>query len=730
MDTPLPNRHLDPKARAAVAGRMAEAQAKFARLTDRLVVDAAETRAVRAEIHACRDWLWPRRQWQREIHWRRPRGCGAPPIPPPLPEADVLAGRSLRTHALAVLLQTGGGELPLPEIHTLLHRRGFAVAGPNPVKRLADALGYEHRKGRARRTRRGWYELGELSPRRRRALAKLPPGGGHPRGTRPGSVPPWLRDRSPAPEGSLTTAPAASEDAAMSETDMDLLSAYAASQGDKPAVIDDRPGQAATAWTFADLNREANRLAHLLLGLGVGRDTKVVWCGQNSIPIFALSNAARRIGAVAVPLNYRLAADEAAYVIDNSDAEVVYVDAEFARLIDEVRERTPKVRHVLIYDGDGTFERDLAAQPDSDPPSEDADVGAATMIYTSGTTGKPKGALRRGRNISQAAALIAHIGYRTDDVYLTTGPLYHSGPGGFAGVAHALGNTVIVQRRFDPEDWLRLVDTYRVTTTFSAPTPIRMVCSLPDDIKARYDRSSMKRLIANAAPWSFALKQMYLADFPQDSLWEVYGSTELSVDTVLAPEDQLRKPGSCGLPAPGMEIKLFDDDGVEVTEPGVPGELFVRSEALFDTYYKAEDKYEEDRRGDFHTVGDIAYRDDEGYYYICDRKKDMIISGGMNIYPAEIEAALEQHPGVFDVAVFGIPSEAWGEAVHAVVVRAPGHESLAQADVVDFAREHLAGYKIPRSVTFAAELPRTGSGKLLKRELCAPYWQGRQTKVG
>jgi acyl-CoA synthetase (AMP-forming)/AMP-acid ligase II len=512
---------------------------------------------------------------------------------------------------------------------------------------------------------------------------------------------------------------------------VDILSAHAATQPTKPAVIDDRPGHPLLTWTFADLNVHANRLAHLLLGRGVVPDTKVVWCGPNSAAVFAMSNAARKIGAVAVPLNYRLSPDEAAYVIDNSDAAVVYVDAEYAGLIDAVRTRTPKVAHVLVYDGDGALERELAGQPDDDPPVDDPNAGQATMIYTSGTTGKPKGALRRGtRDVSKAAGLITLIGYRPDDVYLTTGPLYHSGPGGFAQIAHALSNTVVVQRKFDPEDWLRLVETHQVTTTFSAPTPIRLVCALPDEVKARYDRSSMKRLIANAAPWSFALKKRYLADFPADSLWEVYGSTELSVDTVLAPADQLTKPGSCGLPAPGMDIKLFDEEGNEVTEPGVPGELFVRSETVFDTYYKAEDKYEEDRRGEYHTVGDIAYRDEDGYYYICDRKKDMIISGGMNIYPAEVEAALDLHPGIFDVAVFGIPSDEWGETVHAVVVAAPGHESLSESDVVAFAREHLASYKIPRSVSFMAELPRTGSGKLLKREMRAPYWAGRETKVG
>jgi len=269
-----------------------------------------------------------------------------------------------------------------------------------------------------------------------------------------------------------------------------------------------------------------------------------------------------------------------------------------------------------------------------------------------------------------------------------------------------------------------------VSSTFSAPALIRLVCALPAGVKARYDRSSMRIMVANAAPWSFALKQAYLADFPPGSLWEVYGSTELGINCVLEPGDQMRKPGSCGKAAPGVEIRLLDADGSEVTGtgPGHSGELYVSSAAVFNTYYKQPDSYRAAMHGDFHTVGDIAYRDEEGYYYICDRKSDMIISGGMNVYPAEIEAALEQHPGIFDVAVFGIPSEQWGEQVHATVVRAPG-ASLSEADVLGYARQHLAGFKCPRSVSFTSELPRTGSGKLLKRELRAPYWAGHARQV-
>jgi fatty-acyl-CoA synthase/long-chain acyl-CoA synthetase len=287
----------------------------------------------------------------------------------------------------------------------------------------------------------------------------------------------------------------------------------------------------------------------------------------------------------------------------------------------------------------------------------------------------------------------------------------------------------VIQRRFDPEDWLRLVQTCRVTTTFSAPTPIRMVCSLPPAVKARYDRSSMKRMIANAAPWSFALKERYLADFPEDSLWEVYGSTELGVDTVLAPKDQRRKPGSCGQAAPGVTIALFDESGREITEPNVPGEVFVRSANSFVRYHKATEAFTANRRGDFLSVGDIAYRDTEGFYYIRDRKSDMIISGGMNIYPAEVEAALERHAAVHEVAVFGIPSEEWGESVHAVVVVEAG-QTLAPEALMRFGREHLASYKVPRSISFAGELPKTGSGKVLKRSLREPFWQGRTGRVG
>ncbi|HEX9031285.1 MAG TPA: AMP-binding protein [Streptosporangiaceae bacterium] len=514
----------------------------------------------------------------------------------------------------------------------------------------------------------------------------------------------------------------------------DLLSLYASTQPDKLAVVDDQGKGTVTTWTYAQLEAEANRLANVLASLGAGSGDKVIWCGPNAPQVVAVMNATRKIGSVAVPLNYRLTPEEAQYIIVHSDSVIAYVDAEYAHLFAS-DEPLGNLRHVLVYGGtapDGMLGEDVVASaPAHAPATAQEDNPGATMIYTSGTTGKPKGAFRSMTDQSTAVALIGFLGYTPDDIYLTSGPLYHSGPSAFMSAGLALGQTVILQRKFDPEDWLRLVHTYKVSSTFSAPPLIRMVCSLPDEVKARYDRSTMRVMLANAAPWSFALKQAYLADFPVDSLWEIYGSTELGVNCILEPRDQLRKPGSCGKPAPGIEIRLLDADGNEVTGTGPDhtGELFVRSSGVFNEYYKQKDSYDAARHGDFHTVGDIAYRDDEGYLYICDRKNDMILSGGMNIYPAEIEAALEQHPGVYDVAVFGIPSEEWGEQVHATVVLAPD-ASLSEADIITFGREHLAGYKTPRSISFVDELPRTGSGKLLKRQLRAPFWAGHSRQVG
>jgi fatty-acyl-CoA synthase/long-chain acyl-CoA synthetase len=516
----------------------------------------------------------------------------------------------------------------------------------------------------------------------------------------------------------------------MTSAIVEFVAAHAQAQPDALAVVEDD-----RTLTWREYDAMSNRWARVLLDAGVAAGTKIVWCAQNSLEVVVIIAAARKAGATAVPLNYRLSSSEAAYVIDNSDATVVLFDIDQADQLGPARAECPKVEHWLAFrcaapavpEWAEHVETLAAGQPET---AADAAPGTgATMIYTSGTTGKPKGALRTGGvSTENAMALFQRVGYQPGDVYLTTGPLYHSGPLGFMAFPQLAGGCVIVQRKFDPKHWLELVQQHKVTTTFSAPTPVRRILDLGLEVIKGYDTSSLARVIANAAPWPFELKRRYVEAFGDTSLWEVYGSTELGVDTVMPPEDQMRKPGSCGKPAPGVELALFDDDGNRITEPQTPGELYVRSAAAFDTYYKAEEKYESAKRGDWLTVGDVAYFDDEGYYYICDRKNDMIISGGMNIYPAEVEAVIVEHPAVADAAVFGIPSDEWGEAVHAVVQLHPG-EDVDDDEIMQFCKERMASYRVPRSFSRIDDIPRTASGKTLKRELRAPYWEGRTSKV-
>ncbi|MFA5565657.1 MAG: AMP-binding protein [Acidimicrobiia bacterium] len=509
----------------------------------------------------------------------------------------------------------------------------------------------------------------------------------------------------------------------------DILALHAqARPGDQSVIEDD------VVWSLEELNNLVNQYAHVLQEHGVKSGEKVLWVGQNSAEVVAVNHAARKVGAVCVPMNYRLAPDEAAYVIENSDAVVVLFDIEQTEQLENIHTKLPQVRAWIAFRlRDATAPdwasdldaRAAAASTDEPVPVGDDPTAGTTMIYTSGTTGKPKGTVRRSNPGATGGGLVALIGWQPGDVYLSTGPLYHSAPLGFMIIVQSLGGSVVIQRHFDPEDWLRLVDKHKVTTSFSAPTPIRRVVDLPEEVRAKYDTSSMQRLVANAAPWPFELKKKYVERINDYSLFEVYGSTELGVNTVLVPDDQMRKPGSCGRPAPAVEIKLIDDDGNEVTEPMVPGELYVKSEGTFAMYYKDPDKYAAAQHGDYLSVGDIAYMDDEGFYYIADRKSDMIISGGVNIYPAEIEAVLVAHPQVADAAVFGIPDDEWGEAVHATITLYEGGE-VSDADLQAFCREHLAGYKVPRSIERTEEIPRSASGKILKREMRAPYWANKQ----
>jgi acyl-CoA synthetase (AMP-forming)/AMP-acid ligase II len=519
----------------------------------------------------------------------------------------------------------------------------------------------------------------------------------------------------------------------------DPLTSAADARPDATAIVVDGTGGARpSVTTNAELEALVNRLANGLAPVTEPGE-RLVWCGPNSLEVLTVIHAARKLQLVAVPLSYRFNGDEMVYVIDNSDATCVLVDAEYAGLLADAPARCPKVRTWIGFAAtDGAPElptgfrrwEDVIADQSSTPPAAESAVLGQQMIYTSGTTGKPKGAVRTRSDPALIASLLGELNYlHPNGVHLTTGPLYHSGPLAFATLASQLGHPVVVLRRFDASAWLRLIGEHRVTNTFTAPTQLKRIVSRPDDELAAADLSSMVTLIANAAPVPYSLKEEVVAKLGDGFLYEVYGSTELGVDCILKPADQLRKPGSCGKPYGGIELRIVDEEGHDAPV-GSPGELFIRSTLAMDGYHHTDEQLaaHDDEGGGWKSVGDIAYRDGEGYFYICDRKKDMIISGGVNIYPAEIEAVLYAHPDVLDAAVFGVPDDEWGESVHAVVQAKPDHV-LDLDDLRAHADAHLGGYKRPRTYELRDELPRTDSGKLLKRVLRDEHWQGRTQQV-
>jgi acyl-CoA synthetase (AMP-forming)/AMP-acid ligase II len=492
--------------------------------------------------------------------------------------------------------------------------------------------------------------------------------------------------------------------------------------------------------TYDEWDERACRLASFLRDRwGIGRGDRVAWMMHNRAEHYDLSFALQKLGALPVAIGFRLTGSEAAYIVDDSDAKAVVCEPAFAPRLEAALAAMPKVpedRFLVVgseRERGGVlpkatlFDEAIAAGSPERFRTAGGGLGGS-IIYTSGTTGRPKGAfrdsgqapLREGMR-EFTLGVIQGFGYAPPDRHLLCCPLYHSAPPALAGITHLLAGPVVIMRRFDAEEMLRLIQDEGITSAFLVPTMLNRLTSLPEEILARYDLSSMKRLVVGAAPFPTELKRRVIDLFPNPCLYEFYGATETAINTIIGPEDHLRKPGWCGRVCPGNEIKLLDEEGREVPA-GEPGMLYVRNPFLITGYYKKRAATEECLDAGFFTVGDVARVDEEGFYYIVDRKKDMIISGGVNIYPAEIESELRQHPAVYDCAVIGVPNEDWGEEVKAVVQLREG-ASADEEGIRAFLSERLADYKQPRSVDFVDELPYNPSGKLLKRELRKRYWE-------
>ncbi|MDJ0644242.1 MAG: fatty acid--CoA ligase [Erythrobacter sp.] len=492
--------------------------------------------------------------------------------------------------------------------------------------------------------------------------------------------------------------------------------------------------------TFAELNAGSNRVARALAALGVTKGERVAFLGKNHPLYFEALLGAAKIGAVMTPVNWRLAPPEVAYILDNCQARVVFVGEGFADILTQVRTETPRVEQVIgidAHDHEGSDYRIWRDGFPADPVPDDIGLDDdALQLYTSGTTGRPKGAVMTHGSILSSRDP-AHEAEMRDwqqpvegDVTLLAMPCFHiSGTGTGIGTMVA-GTNSIVLPEYDPTKALDLIENYNISKIFLVPAAIQILLNHPR--VPEVDFSRLKFVTYGASPIPLELMKQAM-DVLGCGFVQMYGMTETSGTIVaLDPEDHVPEGSprmrSVGKPLAGVEVKIIDDAGEEVPT-GTVGEIATRSSKNMRGYWNNPEATAEtiDAEGWLRT-GDAGYLDEDGYLYIHDRVKDMIISGGENVYPAEVENALYSHPKVADVAVIGVPHEKWGEAVKACVVAKDGEE-LSEADVIAHAREHIAGYKCPKSVDFIEALPRNPSGKILRRELRAPYWEGKDRAV-
>jgi long-chain acyl-CoA synthetase len=468
------------------------------------------------------------------------------------------------------------------------------------------------------------------------------------------------------------------------------------------------------ARTYGELDDRARRAAHALAGLGVRRGDRVAVMVPNSFEFFEAVHAAGRLGAITVPVNIHFKADETGWVVSDSGATAVVVADDLAPAL----AGTDAVPRLTVG---GDYEDDLAAAPASgevDPPEVLGDGWPTVMAYTSGTTGRPKGVAIGEDDFRRRAAGVAAGGARWQlgpgEVHLLVGPSYHMGPLFWGQIHLALGATVVVMPRWDAETGLALIEQWRVTNTHMVPANFSRILELPADVRARYDLSSLRLVVHAAAPCPVPLKRAFMGFVGAEKVWEYYGASE-GGGTVISPEEWLAHPGSVGKPFPGNAFMIADDDG-EPLPAGEVGTIYAKPAASSFEYHNDAEKTASSHRGEWFTVGDAGYLDEEGYLFLTDRKSDMVISGGVNIYPREIEDSLFEHPDIVDVAVLGVPDDRWGEVLYAVVQPRDGAQLDADG-IVSWCREHLADYKRPRVVEFVDELPRDPNGKVRKPKL-------------
>ena len=487
--------------------------------------------------------------------------------------------------------------------------------------------------------------------------------------------------------------------------------------------------------TFAQWNARACRLANGLLARGLAPGDRVALLAYNRVEWMEMYVALAKAGLVAVPLNFRLVGPEIRYIVEHCRARAIIVQDTLAERVEPLRGELDLATDAWIHLGETTpagwtgYEALIAASSETEPPVNVRPTDRWALMYTSGTTGKPKGAIRNHHgNALMSLVTALDMSMTVDDTALLVMPMCHANSLNFLCTFTYLGATCAIDDRksFDPEALLATMAAQQVTFTSLVPTHYIMALGLPDAVKARYDVSCVRKLMISSAPARKETKLAIMEHFANSQLYELYGSTEAGWVTLLRPDEQIEHLGSVGREWTGSRpIRLLDAQGNEVAD-GAVGELFSCTPYAFDGYLDDPVKTAEALRGDYCSVGDVARRDEHGFIHLVDRKSNMIISGGENIYPSEIEGVLARYPGVQDVAVVGVPHEKWGEAVHAVIVLRDGASANA-ADVLAWCRDKMAGYKRPQSVSFLADtdMPRTATGKIQHRLLRERLSTGR-----
>ena len=493
--------------------------------------------------------------------------------------------------------------------------------------------------------------------------------------------------------------------------------------------------------TYAEFNSQANRLANALYKLGIKQGDNIALLQYNNPEMLESMFACFKAGCGAVPINFRLHPNEFSFIIDHSESKAVILSPEFNEAIIEIRERIPSAPHLItlsVAEGELLdYEKLISIESDQ---FTDADVqpdDLAWLFYTSGTTGMPKGAMLTHRNlIAMTMNFYADMcpGFGANEVVLHAAPLSHgSGLYSLPNIGKAATNVILESKSFNPELAFKTIEKFRVTNMFAVPTMIKLMVDSPAVDK--YDHGSMKALNYGGAPMLVEDMKKAIAKLG-GCLVQLFGQAESPMTiTYLSHKDhvqegtpkQMERLASAGIPRTDVEVKIFDPDDKELP-PGEMGEIVTRSDLVMKGYWRNPEATADTIRNGWLHTGDMGYMDESGYLFIMDRSKDMIISGGENIYPREIEEVLVQHPAVREVAIIGVPDPKWGEAIKAVVSFVEG-KSATEDELIAFSEDNIASYKKPKSVDFLDELPKNNNGKILKRELRAKYWEGKDRKV-